>query len=127
MSYGFDGSSNQSIYNQDKVGSENSLFASVIIPLCILHGSNTLWINSNSRSVRYCRPLCLEYTKETKNHVLAVKSSIDEEIKNLGSLVLDLDDDLKVSFKFHMVLSLIDGKVHSYLGGKNINCSFFYP
>lgn len=119
LSYGFDGSSNQSIYNQEKIGSEGTLFATVVIPLCFLEGPKFLWINSNSRSVRSCRPLCLEYTKETKEHVLAFKAEIDDEIEKLEQFVYNLDEEITVSVKFHLICSLIDGKVHSLLTGMN--------
>lgn len=74
-------------------------------------------MNSNSRSVAHCRPLSLEYSKETKSLVLAVKSQLDMEIKNLSLFEFDLGDGLIVSVKFHLILSLIDGKINSIITG----------
>ena len=78
FSYGFDGSSSQAAYKQkfDSPGvkSDNSLFATVI-PLRLVSNSNLiLWNNQAPQSIRFNRPLKLEYIKETKEHVLKEKN-----------------------------------------------------
>ena len=68
---GFDGRSDQAAYKQkfdsSGVKSDNSLFATTAIPLRLVANNNfILWNNQAPQSIRFCRPLKLEYMKETK-------------------------------------------------------------
>ena len=75
FSYGFDGSSGQAEYKQKFDGpgvkSDNSLFATTVIPLRLVENNNlTLWNNQAPQSIKFCRPLKLEYMKKAKEHAL---------------------------------------------------------
>ena len=75
FSYGFDGSSGQAAYKQkfDSPGVklDNSLFATTVIPLRLVANNNlNLSNNQAPQSIRFGRPLKLDYLKETKDHVL---------------------------------------------------------
>ena len=68
FSYGFDGSSGQATYKQKFDGpgvkSDNSLFATTVISHRLVANNNLiLWNNQPLQSIRFCRPLKLEYIK----------------------------------------------------------------
>ena len=76
--YRFDGSPGQAAYkqkfNSPGVKSDNSLFATTVIPLRLVANNNLIsWNNQAPQSIRFCRPLKLEYMMETKEHVLKEK------------------------------------------------------
>ena len=87
FSYGFDGSSSQAAYKQkfDSPGvkSDNSLFATTVIPLRLVANNNPIfWTNQAPQPIRFCWPLKLEYTKETKEHVLKEKMRYISKLKS---------------------------------------------
>lgn len=71
-SWGFDGSSGQSLYKQrfsdGDDHEDNSLFATTYIPLRLKSDDGfTLWTNPNPQSFRFCRPLKIQYRPENKD------------------------------------------------------------
>lgn len=88
-SYGFDGSTGQSMYKQkfcvnESQSFDQSLFATTVIPLKLVGDFGTvLWLNRTPQSVRFCRPLKLEFVKETKEHILTEKNDLDNQIQKL--------------------------------------------
>lgn len=65
--------------------------ATTIIPLRLIEASgNILWNNRTPQSIRFCRPLKLEYTKETKEIILKEKENIEEEINSLSAFEVSL-------------------------------------
>ena len=72
---GFDGASNQSIYKQkyvehkleDVVQGEESLFQTAIVPIRLDVGGSCVWRNERPNSFQFCRPLHLQYCKESKD------------------------------------------------------------
>jgi len=72
-SYGFDGTTGQSSYKQH--------FATIIIPLKLMdHIGNVFWMNRTPQSIRFCRPVKLEFVKETKDRILDEKKNLDSQI-----------------------------------------------
>ena len=87
---GFDGASSQSIYaqaynsiNQDvAIINEQSMLQTAIVPLKITFGNRVLWENETPNSVKLCRPLKIEFIKETNDHQPNFKiESLDFSIK----------------------------------------------
>lgn len=123
FSYGFDGSSGQANYKQkfecevsNKKTFESSLFATTVILLRFTSTSGTiLWNNRTPQSNRFCRPLKLEYTNETKEHILIEKAALDEEIKNLQEYNHILSNGKSVKVTFVLLMTLIGGKVLNIL------------
>lgn len=76
LSYGFDGSSGQSNYNQKYLecplfDSDSSIFATTVTPSRLVDAShNIIWNNRTPQSIRFCRPLKLEFFKETRDAIL---------------------------------------------------------
>ena len=71
--------------------------------------------------MRFCRPLELEYMKETKEHVLKEKNEIDLQIEKLSDFKMKLPNDkvLKINYKLYM--TLIDGKILNILTNTKSN------
>lgn len=117
-SYGFDGSSGHSNYKQKFSNSscdDSSIFATTVIPLRLVSSKNdVLWDNPTPQSTRFCRPLKIQYTKETKNHVLKEKADLDEQVKKLSPLECKVGNHiLEITCK--LCLTVIDGKILSIL------------
>jgi hypothetical protein len=69
--WGFDGSSGQSRYKQkfgdeyDESLSDKNLFSTGLVTLKLSFELKTIWEIDKPSSTRYCRPIRLQYTKET--------------------------------------------------------------
>lgn len=126
-SWGFDGSSGHSGYKQryqslpdenlTKLTDEN-LFATTIIPQRLLSKDGAvLWNNRSPQSIRFCRPLTLEYIPESPEVILRQKDYVEKQIDELQSYRLTVDDIRSVSIHFSLFLTLIDGKVLNIITG----------
>lgn len=67
-----------------------------------------MWKNKTPSSVRYCRPIKLEYTKETSDVIRAEEANMKEQISRLPDLEIS---GAKISFKMH--LTMVDEKVRN--------------
>jgi len=116
LSYGFDGSTGQANYNQaysngQPNNDDSSLFASSVTPLRLIDSAgNVLWNNRTPQSIRFCRPLKLEFLKESKAVVILENLHIQEEIKNLVPCQVILNDKQIIYVKFSLYLTVIDAK-----------------
>jgi len=116
LSYGFDGSTGQANYNQaysngQPNNDDSSLFASTVTPLRLIDSAgNVLWNNRTPQSIRFCRPLKLEFLKESKAVVILENLHIQEEIKNLVPCQVILNDKQIIYVKFSLYLTVIDAK-----------------
>lgn len=124
LSYGFDGSTGQSIYKQrfeqDNIdGIDQSLFVTTIIPLKLIDTRNQIiWMNNTPQSVRFCRPLKIQFIKETTDLILKEKYNLDIQIKNLKNYIYtNKQNNVIVEYKPYM--TLIDGKVLNVLTKTN--------
>lgn len=122
FSSGFDGSSGHSMYKQKSdithTYSDTSLFATTVIPLRLqTHNKIILWNNRTPQSVRFCRPLKLEFIKESTEHILKEKQNIDKQIEDLQELQITLLNGKVIKIKYTMFMTLIDGKVLNVLTG----------
>ena len=118
LSYGFDSSSGHSTFNQkySDAGTsrdlDSSLLATVLNPLRLTSKSGKIiWNNRTPQSVRFCRPLKLEYIKENKQTIIQEELSLRKEVEALEPYIFKLNENLTVNVKFQLCLTLIDGKV----------------
>lgn len=117
INWGFDGSSGQSLYKQcfeddDRASEGVGLFATTIVPLQIVTNSNqVIWRNRLCQSYRSCRPLCIQYRKETTDRVLQEEARVEEEIRNLNSLAVKTSKGHTITVNFKFFLAAIDGKI----------------
>ena len=118
---GMDGASSQSIYNQRfeetdlEVGklNEESLFQTAVVPLKLVLNEKTVWVNSKPNSSHFCRPLHLQYKKETVEVTKAEEDRINEEARNLESFQLDMmvnGEEWSAMVKYNIDMTMLDGK-----------------
>ncbi|XP_071497175.1 uncharacterized protein [Diadema antillarum] len=97
--WGFDGSSGQSEYKQmfTSTGqSDESLFCTTMVPLQLLSNGRVLWENPVPSSTGFCRPIHLQFSKETTELSQEENMSISEEIRNLQPMDVTLDINYEV-------------------------------
>lgn len=121
VSYGFDSSTGQSNYKQQYFQesenySDSSLLATTLIPLQLIDSDkNILWQNRTPQSIRFCRPIKLEFIKETKETILKERAEIEEQIKKLETFQVQINEKSCINVKFKLFLTIIDGKVLNVL------------
>ena len=83
--WGFDGSSGQSEYKQKWTGTldDSSMFCTTLVPLQLKYKDSILWENPVPSSARFCRPIHLQFKKETTELSQEENRCIDNEIKEL--------------------------------------------
>lgn len=88
IKYGFDGT-NANSYNQkwtdDNIHSDNHIFCSSIVPLQLENKKNhvVLWRNPHPSSSRFCRPIRIQYVRETAEVSKEEENYLKHQIKNL--------------------------------------------
>jgi len=84
LSWGMDGSSGQAKYKQRASLPSNmvdsTLFATTAIPLRLTSSNKLLWQNPCPQSPSFCRPIRIQFVKETKELVLAEKQKVEQEL-----------------------------------------------
>lgn len=116
--WGFDGSSSHTQYKQ-KFLSETSddkyiMFLTCLVPLRLTGEKNgksiTLCQNPRPSSSRFCRPISLQYKKETKELVKSKKENIDKQIKDLVPTEVNVDNK-KYLIEHHTLFTMVDGNM----------------
>jgi len=117
-SYGFDGSTGQANYNQRQSESmlppdaESSLFVTSMTPLQLIDSNaRVIWRNRTPHSVRFCRPIKVEFVKESKDVIKNEHARMKREISCLKSFACKIDGNKEIDIKFSLHLTAIDGKV----------------
>lgn len=120
-SWGFDGSTGQSQYKQRLNANENAtdsgIFVTTMIPLQLqTEEGKIVWRNQAPQSVRFCRPLRIQFLKETEDSIHAERNWVDSQIRNLVAHSIT-ESGISASIKYSLHLTVIDGKVLSILSG----------
>lgn len=111
--WGFDGSSGHSSYKQAFHGLEatdSSVFITCVVPLRLSSSSRVVWQNPRPGSTRYCRPLKIEFVKESTQMSIAEKNRVENEVKNLRKTTM-LIEEREVQVNHTLLFTMIDGKV----------------
>lgn len=119
LKYGFDGTAANS-YNQrwkDNNNSDEHIFCTSLVPLQLEDSENheILWRNPRPSSTRFCRPIRIQYVRETTVICKEEELHMKQQIENL----MDFKGN-NFSVKFNLSLTMIDGKVRIH----NIAISF---
>lgn len=70
------------------------MFATTLISLRLLTDNNViLWNNESSQLSRFCHPIKLQFTKETKDVILTKKNNMENKINNLKVFEVSLDEN----------------------------------
>jgi len=67
--------------------------------------------------VRFCRPVKIEFVKESKELILKEKENLDNQIKNMSSYVCKTSNEKEITVSCDLYMTLIDGKVLNILTG----------
>lgn len=119
--YGCDGSSGQAEYKQ--VLSEESiqvsdanLFIASLVPLRLINNETNaiIWQNPAPSSVRFCRPILIEFCKETPAKTKEVVEDIKRQIKSLLPTKI-IKNEISIKIKHDLFPTMIDGKVAQVL------------
>lgn len=115
--WGFDGSSGHSEYKQcfsDSSIEDNNMFVTSYVPLRLMMGDKIWWMNTTPSSTRFCRPIRLQFAKETKELTANEERYIKGQIENLIPSNVKLNDRL-IQIEHKLQLTMIDGKCCSAL------------
>jgi hypothetical protein len=90
--WGFDGSSGQSQYKQrfsstEENFSDSNLFSTTLVPLDLSFGDVLLWRNQTTSSTRFCRPIRIQYIKETEQVLKNEQAYIQNQIDTVQELI----------------------------------------
>lgn len=110
--WGFGGASGQSSYKQksSKNFDDSSVFMASLVPIRLLRDGVVMWENDRLSSTWYCRPMMFKCMKETQASVEIERALIYNEIDALCSSKIK-----EVSVKHQLLMTMIDGKICSYL------------
>lgn len=128
--YGFDGASSQSQYKQkftDPNADDSSIFITSLVPIILYaddHPQNVFWQNMNPSSTTLCRPLRLQFQKETQLFVLENDKEINEEIDDLTPTIIR-KENVSIEIRHQLICTMIDGKICNHLSHNNSSLSCF--
>lgn len=84
--------------------------------ICFTGKVNVIWINQKPSSTALCRPLELEFTKETTTFIKQKAKELQEAIDNLEVTIVKFQETI-LEVAHHVQLTMIDGKVSSAITG----------
>lgn len=109
VKWGFDGSSGQKEYKQkfsEQDSSDSNVLLTSLVPLQLIgynqdeNSETVIWKNPRPSSPWYCRPIRLQFKRETEESTIEEKRVVDDQIATLEPLQIVIDGkDCKVSFK----------------------------
>ena len=62
--------------SNQEITSDSSLFSTTLIPLKLLFGNKTVWINPFPSSTRFCRPIRIQYIKESTEFLVEEQKNV---------------------------------------------------
>lgn len=117
IKWGCDGSSGHSMYKQksdnEELLTDRNLFLTCLVPLQLFVESNNsktiVWQNSRPSSTRFCRPVKLQFIKETTEVILQEKQYMDQQIQALQPTIVTGFTEI-VSIQHKLCMTMLDGK-----------------
>lgn len=107
----------------DEKESDRTVFIISFVPLKIISEDNDiLWINERPSSIRYCRPIKFEFTKETPSKTLQEYNFYTEEIRKLIPTIIT-KDEISFTVTHDIKCTMIDGKVCNVLTDQKSSAS----
>lgn len=129
--WGCDGSSGQSEYKQilsgeSKLISDANLLIASLVPLKLVSevDESVIWQNPSPSSVRFCRPILIEFAKETPEKTRSIVTDIETQILALTPSSV-LINTATFSIKHTLYFTMVDGKVVQVLTNtpSSANCN----
>lgn len=128
VKYGYDGSADYAEYkqkfkNDDGTIMDSHIFATSLVPIRIVANGKVLFENPRPSSTRFCRPVRLQFAKETAALIAAEKSRLDKQIIELKPVILEcFGRSMQVSY--NMLLTMVDGKVCNAVTSTSSQCCY---
>ena len=112
--WGMDGSTGHSQYKQGGMkAADDQLFVVSLVPLRLVSKrGDVVWSNRTPSSARFCRPISIQYVKETAALAADTASQMEREITDLAPLQTS---SAVISYQLHMTMA--DGKVINAVTG----------
>lgn len=111
------------LMEDDEKESDRTVFIISFMPLKIISEDNDiLWINERPSSIRYCRPIKFEFTKETPSKTLQEYNFYTEEIRKLVPTIIT-KDEISFTVTHDIKCTMIDGKVCNVLTDQKSSAS----
>lgn len=116
VKYGFDGT-NSTKYKQKwngDSGDDEHIVCSSLVPLQLVNPETgyVLWTNSRPSSTRLCRPIKIEFVRETSEFCKQEERSLGDQIGGLQPIAT-----MNSEIHFKLSLTMIDGKVSANANG----------
>ncbi|XP_018338944.1 PREDICTED: uncharacterized protein LOC108756365 [Trachymyrmex septentrionalis] len=118
--WGCDGTSGQSVYKQkfssnDDAVTDSSIFFTSLVPLRLLHIAEDgtemiIWQNPRPSSSRFCRPIKVEYLKETPETTRNEVKYVEDQVENLVPFN-EYFRGKNIKVRYSLSLTMVDGKV----------------
>ena len=132
--WGFDGATGQSIYKQaieeEDEPAQESLFCTTLVPLQLTVNGRPVWANPAPCSTRVCRPIHIQYARETPALCRDERNRVQEEVSRLQPTAAVSATGAEVSVPtandtYSLQLTMIDGKAANAVTGtkSSIVCS----
>ena len=138
--WGMDGTTGQARYNQanskedGEIMNDSSLMTVTMTMLKLIHRDEegdeatitTIWENESPQSTHSCRPIQLEFQKESEAYIKQTKKNIDEQIEDLPTHLLKMHNGQNLAISYRFYFTMIDGKVMNVVTGTRSaqNCPF---
>ena len=89
------------------------LLASMVLPWLRTEDGRVIWANPRPNSTLFCRPISFIFEKESKELTTATYVQLQKEVESLTPSIIQLTNDVTISVRHEIALTMIDGKVHS--------------
>ena len=102
---------------EDVVQGEENLFQTAIVPIRLDVGGSCVWRNEKPNSFQFCRPLHLQYQKESNDLCKREYADLVEQREKLMdyTFVMNEEKNEHLNIKFKIDLTMFDGKVLNVL------------
>eukprot|EP00733_Pompholyxophrys_punicea_P001049 Pompholyxophrys_punicea_v1_NODE_441_length_1962_cov_16.704248.p1 type:complete len:301 gc:universal NODE_441_length_1962_cov_16.704248:295-1197(+) len=118
--WGFDGASSQTLYKQlwsNSSSSDATLISTNLVPLRFFHQNSStgiIWNNPTPSSTLFCRPLRLQFKKESQEFNIEEKDYWQAQIDTLLPTKLEINGkSIQVTHK--LMCTMVDGKVVGHI------------
>lgn len=106
---------------------DNDILSAAVTPIQMIMNSDpdlTVWFNPMPQSIRFCRPIVLEYDCKDTDHTRKTKLAIEQEIANLKRIRVILPNGKFVHADFRFTLSLTEDNALEFFpeASKTGNC-----
>lgn len=120
--WGFDGSSSHSLYKQkfveDLDATDSDIFLSSIVPLKMTaktdFSEDIVWQNPRTSSTKYCRPIKLQFLKESDELIKKEGEYIENQVLQLKSTLVNIEGH-EIKVHHSLLQTMVDGKVANSL------------